>query len=221
MYIRYLDTYARLYGAWGSRIAGSWSTGPRFTTSRPTHRGIHDRATVRRSPRPPSSCSQPTIRARGSRCSTGPGCRRGGDRQLLVSDHVVFGEHLDAYGRPEIGGSGWQAAHRARRALARAADGAVGRRRHHDAGPARHEHPHRGAAPAGRAGQDGLDARRAVGRPARPRRRRRLAAGGVRGRRADVRGPRPPARPHAGGVPDAVARAARPSTRPTSRSRST
>src|ERR1700730_16297212 len=25
--------------------------------------------------------------------------------RVLVSDHVVFGEHLEAYGRPELGGS--------------------------------------------------------------------------------------------------------------------
>ena len=30
--------------------------------------------------------------------------RVGVDR-LVVSDHVVFGEHLEAYGRPELGGS--------------------------------------------------------------------------------------------------------------------
>ena len=29
---------------------------------------------------------------------------RAGIDRLVVSDHVVFGEHLDAYGRPEIGG---------------------------------------------------------------------------------------------------------------------
>ena len=30
---------------------------------------------------------------------------RAGVDRLVLSDHVVFGEHLDAYGRPEIGGS--------------------------------------------------------------------------------------------------------------------
>ena len=64
---------------------------------------------------------------------------------------------------------------------------AVGRRRHHDARPARHQHPARRAAPPGRAVEDAVDARRAVRRPPRPRRRRRLAARGVRGRRARVR----------------------------------
>src|SRR3954467_1817321 len=30
---------------------------------------------------------------------------RAGIDRLVVSDHVVFGEHLDAYGRPETGGT--------------------------------------------------------------------------------------------------------------------
>ncbi len=42
--------------------------------------------------------------------------------QLVVSDHVVYGENLEAYGRPELGGSeGRQATHRTRRTLARTA----------------------------------------------------------------------------------------------------
>ena len=50
---------------------------------------------------------------------------------------------------------GRQAADRSRRPLARPAHAADVRRRHDVAGPARHRHPHRGAAPPDRARQDG------------------------------------------------------------------
>ncbi len=129
--------------------------------------------------------------------------------RVVVSDHVVYGENLEAYRAPRarrVGGR--EAADRSGRVLARAADDARGRRRRHDPAPARHQHPPRRAAPPGRPREDRRHARRALGRPPRPRHRRGLAEGGVRRRGSRLRGPRPVARPHDGGLPDALARAA-------------
>ena len=88
---------------------------------------------------------------------------RVGIDRLVVSDHVVFGEQLDAYGRPGGRRSARRAStHRSRRALARADDDAERHRRDHRTRAPRDRHPARGAAPAGRARQDGRDARRVV-----------------------------------------------------------
>ena len=55
---------------------------------------------------------------------------RAGIDRVTVSDHVVFGENLEAYGNPETGGMrGSEAADRPRRPVARADDRAVGGRR--------------------------------------------------------------------------------------------
>ncbi len=125
------------------------------------------------------------------------------------SDHVVFGEDLDAYARARARRRGGRApAHRPRRPLARAPDRPHRGRGPDRPGPPRDLHPPRRAAPPRGAGQAGRDARRAVPRPPRPRCRHRLAARGVRGVGARLRRPRPAARPDARGLPDAVARRA-------------
>ena len=137
--------------------------------------------------------------------------------RVVVSDHVVFGEDLEAYGKPERGGieggrqptgpdGCWLEPMTSLAVIAGATTRvrlctgillAALRR------------------PAVLA-KIGGHPRRAVGRAPRPRRRHRLAARGVRGRRARVRRSGTAVGPHARSVRAAVAGARAPRTSPTS-----
>ena len=144
---------------------------------------------------------------------------RVGIDRLVVSDHVVFGEQLDAYGRPEVGGQRG----------GRQPTGPDG----HWLEPMTTLSVIAGVTERVRLATGILLAalRRPVvlaktaatldvlsGRPARPRRRRRLATRGVRSGRPRLRPARPAARPHARGVHRAVdAAASRATSRPSSR----
>ena len=139
--------------------------------------------------------------------------------RLVVSDHVVFGEHLDAYGRPELGGTARRApADRARRALARAA--------HHverDRGRDRTRAARRPASCSPRC-DDRSCSRRRRRRSTCSRADGSTSASASAGNARSTRPPgststraRPPARPHARGVHRAVDRAGRAATsRPSS-----
>ena len=102
--------------------------------------------------------------------------------RLVVSDHVVFGENLDAYSDPSIGGQAAGGSRPGPTGLARTADGPDRDRGHDDPHPARHRDPAGRTAASRGPGQATRHPRRAVGRPGGPRRRGRLAARGVRSR---------------------------------------